>query len=403
MRILVADAIDDAALEPLRADGHKVEVQPDLTAETVPQAVAASAVVVVRSTKVTAETIAAGHGLSLIVRAGAGVDNIDMVAASAAGVYVCNVPGRNAIAVAELTMGLILAIDRHIADGAADLRAGEWNKKQYSDANGLAGSVIGIIGLGDIGLAVAARAKAFGMAVVAVRRDGRSDAVQAQIRSVGIRLVDSDAELLAESDIVSLHVPGAEDTKGMVDGKFLASMKPGAMLINTARGDVVDGEALLAALDAGTVRAGLDVWPDEPKGGQAEWVSPLAQHPAVVGSHHIGASTEQAQQAVAEGTVEAIEAFAAGRPVNVVNLAPPSSASAVLTVRHLDQVGVLAQVFACLRARGVNVQHMSNQVFDGAPTAVATMNVGGSIPTDLVPELEAIEEVLAASLSAPQP
>ncbi len=402
MRILVADAIDEACLVPLHNDGHQVTVNGDLTAETLPGSIGDAEAVVVRSTKVTADAIGAAPNLSLIVRAGAGVDNIDMAAASSAGVYVCNVPGRNAIAVAELTLGLMLAIDRHIADGVADLRAGTWNKKRYSAAEGLAGKTLGIIGLGDIGLAVARRAKGFGLSVIAVRRDGRSERAQTRIRSVGVRLVDSTKELLAESDIVSLHVPGAPETKGLVDTDFLATMKPNAILINTARGDVVDGDALLAALDAGMVRAGLDVWPGEPKTGSTDWVSPLAQHPRVVGSHHVGASTEQAQQAVAEGTVETIQAFAAGQPINVVNLASPSSTSAVLTVRHQDRVGVLAQVFACLRASGVNVQHMSNQVFDGAPTAVATMNVGGSIPGDLIAEIEAIDEVLAASLSEPQ-
>ncbi|MEZ5342256.1 MAG: NAD(P)-dependent oxidoreductase [Acidimicrobiales bacterium] len=161
MKILFADSVDESRLEPLQQLGHDCVVDGSLDADTLPEAVAGVEILVVRSTKVTAATIDAAHNLALVVRAGAGTDNIDKVAASQAGVYVCNVPGRNAIAVAELTMGLLLAIDRRIPDNTADLRRGTWNKKLYSEADGLHGKSLGIVGLGDIGLAVAERAKSF--------------------------------------------------------------------------------------------------------------------------------------------------------------------------------------------------------------------------------------------------
>ena len=290
-------------------------------------------------------------------------------------------------------MGLLLAIDRRITDNTADLRTGDWNKSRYSEADGLYGKRLAILGLGDIGLAVAERAKAFGLSVSAERKPNRSPAVQAAIRSIGIRMVESRDALLAEADIVSLHVPKADSTVGMVDDAFLARLPEGAIVLNTSRGDVVDGPALLRALDRGAVRAGLDVWPDEPSSGSGRFQSALATHPLVVGTHHIGASTAQAQRSVADGTVEAIEAFAAGSPVDCVNLRSDPSGTCCLTIRHLDRVGVLAKVFAVLRANGINVQQMQNQVFEGGQAAVASINVSISPSDEVIDALVDIEEV----------
>jgi D-3-phosphoglycerate dehydrogenase len=308
------------------------------------------------------------------------------------------VPGRNAVAVAELTMGLLLAIDRRIPDGVADLRGGTWNKGRYSDADGVYGKKLAIIGLGDIGLAVAERAKAFGLTVLALRRDQRPASMQARIRSVGVRLVGSLDELLAEADIVSIHVPKSADTKALVDADFLAKLKPGAILLNTSRGDVVDERALLAALDERDLRAGLDVWQGEPSGKSGDFTSALASHPRVVGTHHIGASTDQAQASVATGTVEVIEAYLAGEVLNCVNLNTNPSGTTCLTIRHLDQVGVLAQIFAVLRKHGLNVQQMQNQVFAGGRAAVATINVASGATSEITEQLCAIDEVLDAAI-----
>lgn len=401
MKILFADAIDPCGPDRLTQLGHDCQVEPSLAADTLPQAMAGVDILVVRSTKVTAETIAAADQLGLIVRAGAGTDNIDREAASGRGVFVCNVPGRNAIAVAELTMGLLLAIDRRIPDNVGELRNGTWNKSEYAAADGLYGKRLAVIGLGDIGLAVAERARAFGLSVSAVKRANRPASVQAAIRAVGIRLVDSTEELLQDADVVSLHVPKAADTVGMVDRDFLASLKPGAILLNTSRGEVVDGAALLEALDRGQLRAGLDVWPDEPSGGTGSFESALARHPRVVGTHHIGASTDQAQRSVSEGAAQAIEAYLSGDPTDCVNLRSEPSGSSCLTIRHLDRVGVLAQVFGVLRTGGINVQQMRNQVFEGGQAAVASINVSPDPDSTIVESLEAIEEVLAVDIVEP--
>ncbi len=406
MQILFADAIADDGLEPLRSAGHTCVVDGSLTADTLPAAVAEADVLVVRSTTVTASTVAAAPRLGLIVRAGAGTDNIDKAAASARGIYVCNVPGKNAIAVAELTMGLLLAVDRQIPDNVADLRAGRWDKARFTKADGLAGKTMGIIGVGDIGLAVAERARAFGLSVIAERKDGRPAETQARIRSTGIRLVDNVDELLANADIVSLHVPKAAGTVGMVNATFLSRLQPGAILLNTSRGDVVDHEALLHALDSTDLRVGLDVYSGEPGSSTGVFDDPIARHPRVVGTHHIGASTRQAQEAVAAGTVEVIQQYLRGDVVNCVNLDDHAEDDLTVSIRHLDQVGVLAQILAVIRAEGLNVQQMSNQVFSHDGAAVATISLAAGAPdlddkrfesARLLAALESIDEVLAAT------
>lgn len=399
MKILFADAVDAARIAALEAAGHRCRIEPTLSAEDLPEAIADAEVLVVRSTKIAAETIEAGASLALIVRAGAGTDTIDIAAASAAGVYVCNVPGRNAIAVAELTMGLLLAIDRHIADGVADLRNGVWNKSRYTKADGLAGKTMSIIGLGDIGLAVAERAKAFDLVVQAERKSGRSDASMARIRSVGIRLVESREELLATSDIVSIHVPKAPETVGMVDDAFLDQLPDGCVILNTSRGDVVDEDALLRALDQRGMKAGLDVFADEPSNASGTFSSPLAAHPSVVGSHHIGASTTQAQESVADGTIEVIEAYASGDVINCVNLARNRADAGCVSIRHLDRVGVLARILNTLSSNGHNVEQMENQLFSGGRAAVATINVDRRLADDTLAALRALDDVIAVTVT----
>ena len=320
MRILVADALEASAVQSLEAAGHSCQVNPDLTVDSIPDHVGDYEALIVRSTKVTADTIAAGKALELVVRAGAGTNTIDVDAATAAGVVVTNVPGRNAAAVAELALGLMLAIDRRIPEGVIAMREGHWDKKGMSKgARGLKGSTLGIVGLGSIGLGVASRAQAFGMNVKALRRPGRPASTEKSITDLGIELLDSLPELAAAVDILSLHIPSGPDTKGTVDEATLSAMKPGSVLINTSRADIVDADALLKALNSGNLRAGLDVFPDEPGTGTAEWTSPISTHPAVIGTHHIGASTQEAQVAVAEGVVEVVAAFAGGQPIHVVN------------------------------------------------------------------------------------
>ena len=204
-------------------------------------------------------------------------------------------------------------------------------------------------------------------------------------------------ELVATSDIVSIHVPATPETVSMFDAALLGRMKEEAILLNTSRGDVVDEAALLDALDSRSLRVGLDVYPDEPGSGTSEWSSKLAQHPNVVGTHHIGASTAQAQAAVAAGVVEVIEAFVRGEILNCVNLAPTRLGTHTLHVRHLDRVGVLAGVFDILRRRELNVEQMENRIFQGRNAAVATIDVVGEVDEDLLTALGELRDVLHVS------
>lgn len=398
MRILFADKLSDQTLHDLEARGHVCAMEPGLGADDLSGRIAGYDVLVVRSTKVRREVFEAADRLSLVIRAGAGTNTIDTDAAAERAVFVCNVPGRNAAAVAELTMGLLLAVDRRIADNVVDLREGRWDKKTYGKAEGLLGSTMGILGLGSIGFLVAERASAFGIRVQSVAKEGRPATAVARAEELGITMCDTIEELVASSDIVSLHVPASPDTRHLVDQAFLERMRKGAILLNTSRGDVVDEAALLKALDEGRVRAGLDVYDDEPGSGQAAWDSPLAKHPGVVATHHIGASTSQAQRAIAQGVTEIVDAFVAGETRHCVNLDPDRLGSIALTVRHLDRVGVLAQVLDQLSKAHLNVQHMVNRVFRGGDAAVAFIDVEGEASPDLLDALRATPHVLGVSV-----
>jgi len=400
MKILFADALPKAYVDLLAQRGDECTVSPELGADDIPDAIEGYDVLVVRSTKVTAEAIGRSSRLGLIVRSGAGTNTIDCQAAADAGIYVCNVPGTNSIAVAELTLGLLLAVDRHIPAATGDLKSGIWNKKGYSKADGLMGKTFGVVGVGEIGLAVAERARSFGMMVVAERKADRRHDVEARIRSIGIRLVENLDELVAESDIISIHVPGGESTENLVDERLLGLMKPSAILINTSRGEVVDEEALIAAMDGKGIRAGLDVFRHEPDGGTGEFNSVLASHPNVVGTHHIGASTQQAQDATSAGTVDVIEAYRAGDPQNCVNVVRTRVGSATITIRHFDRVGVLAAALQVLRRGDINVQTMANKVFQGSNAAMAIIDVVGEVSDDLTSELASLDNVIQVQITA---
>ena len=319
MRILVADRLPERFVKAMEDRGHGCAVDARLTEASLPGAVAGVDILVVRSTRVTASVFAAADSLRLVVRAGSGTNTIDCDEATRAGVLVANVPGRNSVAVAELTLGLLLAVDRAIPDNTSELRAGRWDKQRFAAiGRGLYGQSLGIVGLGNIGLAVAERAAGFGMRLFTQAKGSRSPDVSRRIDELGIELTPDLVTLASKVDVLTLHVPSKTETRGMVGADVLDALQPG-ILLNTSRADVVDAQALLARLDAGALSAGLDVFPDEPGSGPADWHSPLAAHPRVVGTHHVGASTQQAQEAVVDGVEEVITAFDDGVLLNVVN------------------------------------------------------------------------------------
>jgi D-3-phosphoglycerate dehydrogenase / 2-oxoglutarate reductase len=382
MKVLVADKFEKSGLEGLKALGCEVLYEPDAKDDALAEKLRASSaeVLVVRSTKVTRPMLEAGR-LSLVVRAGAGVNTIDVEAASERGIYVANCPGKNSVAVAELAFGLILALDRRVVENARDLERDVWNKKGYSKARGLLGRTLGLVGVGGIGKEMIPRARAFGMPVVAWSRSLTPEKAQA----LGIERMDSPLAVASASDIVSVHVALKPETKNLIDEKFFATMKPGSFFINTSRAEVVDEKALEKAVREKNLRAGLDVFAAEPAGGSGDVHAEIFRLPGVVGTHHIGASTDQAQEAIAAETVRIVREYKeVGRAPNVVNLARKSPACCLLVVRHYDRVGVLASVFDRIQRAGINVQETENIVFEGAKAAVARIHLGSEPSPDVL-------------------
>jgi D-3-phosphoglycerate dehydrogenase len=380
MKVLVADKFEQSGLEGLKAAGCVVLYQPDLAGGSLAEAIRATAanVLVVRGTAVTAPMLETA-ALALIVRAGAGYNSIDLASASARGIYVSNCPGKNAIAVAELTLGLILALDRRIPDNVVDLRAGKWDKKEYSKARGLFGRTLGLLGYGNIGQEVARRAHALGMPLVVWSRRFRPGSDDSAAAGFPLRIVKTPEEVADACDVLSIHVALTPETTGLVNASVLGRLKPGAYLINTARAEVVDYRALEHAIKQRHLRVGLDVFAAEPSTTTGDFADPVVTLPNVYGTHHIGASTEQAQEAIAEETVRIITTFKnTGKVLNVVNLAKKTPATHTLVVRHRDRPGVLAHVFAHLRGAGINVQETDNVIFEGAEAAVARINMDGA-------------------------
>jgi len=382
MKVLIADKFEKSGIDGLKAAGCEVIFQPDAKGDSLVAAIkdTGAPVLVVRSNKVTEAMLDAGV-LSLIVRAGAGVNTIDVAGASKRGIYVSNCPGKNSVAVAELAMGLILSVDRRIPDNVAALRAGKWNKKDFSKARGLLGQTLGLIGFGHIGQEVATRARAFGMPVLVWSRRFSDDAAASARaeQEFGIKVVATAAELVAKSDVLSVHLALTKETRNFVNAELLAHARKGAYFINTARGEVVDYAALAAAVAEKGLRVGLDVFANEPAEAAADFVDAIVAQPNVYGTHHIGASTDQAQEAIAAETVRIITTYKeTGKVPNVVNLAKLTPATHMLVVRHRDKPGVLAHVFEYLKVARLNVQETENIIFDGADAAVARINLDGA-------------------------
>lgn len=389
MLILIADKFEQSGRDGLQALGCEISFQPDLKDEALIEAVKREApdVLVVRGTKVTEPMLDVGP-VKLVVRAGAGYNTIDVAAASTRGIYVANCPGKNSIAVAELAFALILALDRRIADNVVALRGGEWNKKEFSKARGLYGRTLGLIGVGKIGQEMIPRARAFGMPVVAWSRSLTIE----RATLLGVELRESPEAIAADADVVSVHLALNAETRKLLGANFFKAMRPAAYFINTARGEVVDQTALTAAMRDRGIRAGLDVYAVEPTSGAGEFQDEIVKEDGLYGTHHIGASTDQAQEAIAAETVRIVKEFKeTGKVPNVVNLARQTPATHRLVVRHLDRPGVLAGVLEAIKAEQINVQEMENIVFEGAAAAVARINL------DNAPTKESLERLQASN------
>ena len=385
-RVLIADKFERVGIDGLKELGFDVVVRPDMKPEELGDALREvdPKVLIVRSKKVNGEAMQQAPGLSLVIRAGAGIDTIDVAAASRLGIFVSNCPGKNSVAVAELVMALLLATDRRVPDQVIDLRRGAWNKAEYSKARGLHGRTLGIVGLGQIGREIAKRAMAFGMKVIAWSRQLTLE----DCTELGIEYAETPLEVARHADAVTINVASTSETKHLVNAEFLGAMRQGAYLINTSRGSVVDEAALLEAIAAKGIRCGLDVYQGEPSGSKVAFDSALAMSLGVYGTHHIGASTDQAQTAIAHEVIRIVQQFSqTGTALHCVNRLAKSSATHVLSVRHQNKPGVLAHVFRVLYDEKINVEEVENIAYHGSEAASARVHVTG------LPSRHAIDEI----------
>ncbi len=317
-RILLCDPLDPAGVGILTEAGADVHQLTDAERERLPELIEEFDAIVVRSrTKVTADLLRRGRRLKVVGRAGIGVDNVDVATATELGILVVNAPTANLISATEHTFGLLLALARNIPAADASMKSGAWDRKGFLGSE-LDGKTLGIVGLGRIGQAVAHRALAFGMEVTAF--DPYLD--RAVARRLGIQLEDLDA-VLAQADFVTLHMPLTDETRGLLSADRIERMKPGAALVNCARGGIVDESALLAALESGHVAgAALDVYATEPPIDPPDpEVRRLVEHPRVITTPHIGAQTREAQERVATQTARMLLAALDGSlSVTAVNL-----------------------------------------------------------------------------------
>ncbi len=399
MRALFADSLNPVARDTLLAAGWDVFDEPKLSGDSLTERlrVLNPDALVVRSTKVLAEHVHAAPGLGLVVRAGAGVNTIDLATCSDRGVYVANCPGKNAIAVAELVFGLMIALDRNMVPAASEVRGGQWRKSHHAKgARGLFGRTLAIVGMGQIGEAVAWRARGFGMNVRAYSRS--LDPKRARL--LRVKHCTSPEQAAHGADVLSVHLACTDDTRGCINKAVFDVLPEGAMFINAARHEVVDEDALLDAVQNRGLRAGLDVLSVEPK-GSTDVAHPLLSQDGVVVTPHLGASTLQASEAVAVSVADILSEWAlTGRVSTAVNIAGQEGRDGVLVVRHLDRVGVLAGVLAELRGGDVNVGEMENITLSGRKAAIARIAVSGTVTEDLIKHVEAVEHVLSASYAS---
>jgi D-3-phosphoglycerate dehydrogenase / 2-oxoglutarate reductase len=399
MRLLIADKLHPRAIEELRTLPLEVVYEPELTKESLERHLAGVGILVVRSTEVTAAAIEHAKQLNLIVRAGAEFRTIDVRAASKRGIYVANCPGRNAAAVAELVFGLMLALDRRIPDAVASLRAGKWERQEYGKAEGLHGRTLGVAGLGAIGREVAQRARAFGLNVVGWSRS----LTQARATDLGIAHAASLHELATRSQILSLHIALNDRTRHIVDRRVIDLLPERAMIINTARADLIDHGALFDAVDKRGLRVGLDVFPDEPRGTRTfpgpDFLRTYPSGGVVYGTPHIAAATDQAQLSIATEAVRIIRSFMIDATVpNVVNVSSSTAARFQLVIRMMDKVGTFANVLAVLKRHGINVEEVSNTVFEGGVAACAKLRLQSRPTEACLAEIKAFDEVLHVGL-----
>jgi D-3-phosphoglycerate dehydrogenase / 2-oxoglutarate reductase len=393
MKVIVADLFSQAALDELVSNQIQVVYNPSLNGDSLKAALQAelAEVLVVRSTKVTSDIISNSPALEFIIRAGAGTDNIDTLTASKHGIFVANCPGKNSVAVAELTIGHIISIDRRLAESNSLLKQGKWNKGLFSESQGLKGKTLGIIGLGAVGKEVAIRGKSFELDLVGI--DPMINVEKAN--ELSIKLLNSVEEIARVSDIITFHVPAIPETKGIIDSKFLSWCKESVIIVNTSRGDVANEQELLLELERRpNLWYATDVYIGEPSAKEADFVSAIAQHPRVYGTHHTGASTKQAENAIGQEALRMILQYSKTRKVdasNLVNLQLNTKAKKALILRYNGQA--LVRVLTGLAEIGAAIQEIQNSAFKDGGAFTATINFDSENLESLETLLETLKTI----------
>lgn len=398
MKILVACELRDSALEELHALAQEVDYRPRAAPAELREAIGDVSILVVRNARVSAEVIQRGRKLQMVVHAGSGPGDIALEEASTAGVFVTHCPDQHATAVAELTIGLIIALDRRIVENTLALREGQWIRDSFADARGLAGRTLGILGYGEIGRRVARRAQALEMRIVAWPPPPAGGPPEP-----GIEFCNWPRELARASDVVTVHAVGEDEDERevLVDAEFLDSLPEGATLVHVGHPGGVDPAALARAIEQRRLRVGVDVYVSEPASDRARVRFPLCELPGVVCTQHIGPLTEQARQAIADEVVRIVRAFlVSGDVLNCLNLCERSPATWQLVLRVRDQVGVMASILEAVRADGINAEEISSRVFTGAKAAWCTIALDERPSQEALDAIAALPDVLHLELRA---
>ncbi|MBW2523956.1 MAG: D-3-phosphoglycerate dehydrogenase [Deltaproteobacteria bacterium] len=391
MRLLLADELDREPFEELPLLGVEVIYQPSLTAATLGDALRGAHILVVSSTRVTADVLEAAPELSLIVVTGLDVGVVDVEAASARGIYVANCSGQTASAVAETAFSLILALDRKLVEATSDLRGGRWEPARYQGARGLDGRRIGIAGLGAVGRRVLECARAFGMEAHVWSRS----LTPAGARRLDVGYAATLEQLAARSDVFSIHLALRPDTRGVISRQVLEALPEEAIVVQTAHPAIVDYDALRELVAQKGLRVGLDLYPDEPSGDGGGLLELSGERGLVYGTPHIASSTRQAEKAVAGEVCRIVRAFLTEEEVpNVVNVCRNTPARFTVVLRMKDEVGVLANALNVIKRHGINVEEVTNTVFDGARAGCTKLRVSGRPTESCLQEISAFHEVL---------
>ncbi|MBN2445846.1 MAG: hydroxyacid dehydrogenase [Phycisphaerae bacterium] len=398
MKILVACELPEFALDELRGLGAAVEYLPEITTAELAEQLHDTGILIVAQTAVSPDAIERSHTLQMIVCAGTGGDQVAVDVASAQGVFVCHCPGKDAVACAELAMGLILALDRDIVNNATTLREGRWDRERFLGARGLAGRTLGILASCPVCKALSKRAQAFEMNVIAWMPQVDADL---PATPCGAEFCNWPREVARRSDYLVVHTPADDKGETVVNAEFLENLYPGSALVHVGDFSTIDESALVAAIKERNLRVALDVYPGEPARGTGRARSRLLQLPSVIGTHHISGATEQARHAIANEVVRIVARFLVhGEVISAMNLCDRSPATWQLVLRLRDQVGVMAAILEAVRADGINAEEITSQVFSGAKAAWCTIALDERPSTETLKAIQSLEDVLHLELRA---